>query len=243
MAEASVDAFDALIRKLNRLADLSDDDRQAIATLPVRVSRLTKGTLLVQEGSLVSDCCLLIQGYAFRSKIGPDGDRQIMSFHVAGDIVDVQHLMLSRADHDVETLTDAVILRISHSDLTALIDNYPSIRKSLWRSSLIEASIFREWIFNVGQREAVARIAHLICEFAVLREAAGLGGCGEFDLPMHQHHIGEATGLTGVHVNRMLRLLTQNGILKQVGRSMRVLDWQRLQAVGEFEPDYLHLEA
>lgn len=243
MAPPHEDAFAALIRKLDRLAALDDADHRAIAALPFRLSTARAGAHLVRERDVVSECCLLMSGYAFRYKVAANGNRQIVSFHLASDILDLQHLMLTRADHGLQTLTDARLAWIPVPALQALCRERTAIADALWRDTLIDASIFREWVLNVGQRDAKSRIAHMLCEFAVRREAAGLGSPERFELPMTQEHIADATGLTAVHVNRMLMAMNQEGIIERNKRDVRIRDWERMRRLADFDIDYLHMAA
>ena len=243
MSHDNEDAFAALVRKLDRLATLDDADKQAIAALPFRITTAAPGTHLVRDGDAITECCLLISGYAFRYKLAANGHRQIVSFHLPADILDLQHLLLPVADHGVQTIGEARIAWVPVDALKALIERRPRIREAMWRDTLIDASIFREWVLNVGQRDARSRIAHMLCEFAVRREAAGLGTPERFLLPMTQEHIADATGLTPVHVNRMLMSLANDGIIDRNKREIGIADWERMRRAADFEPSYLHMAA
>jgi len=239
----SAQTFTGLIRKLGRLGTLDEVDRQAITDLPFRTTRVPAGTQLVREGDWVTECCLLISGYAFRSKVAAFSRRQIVSFHLPGDMLDVQHVLLASADHGLQTLTGAAVAWIPVESVRALLDDRPMVREALWRDTLIDASIFREWVLNVGRRDAKSRIAHMLCEFAVRRDAAGLGTPERFDLPMSQEHIADATGLTAVHVNRMLMALSNDGVIARNRREVRITDWEQMCRIGGFDVQYLHMAA
>ena len=243
MAVNDDDPFGKLVAKLRRLAELDAEDRRAIAALPFRVSKLPSGHYLVREGDSVKNCCVLLDGYACRHKTTSAGGRQIVSFHLAGDLLDLQHLLLPRADHNVETITPATIATVPAAALLRLGQERPVIGEALWRDTLIDASIFREWVLNVGRRDAKARIAHMLCEFAVRREAAGLGGPERFELPMTQAEIADATGLTSIHVNRMLQALAEEGVIARARRLIEIADWDRLRRAADFHADYLHAAA
>lgn len=195
------------------------------------------------EGDTPGDCCILVKGYACRHKSTRDGGRQIVSFHVPGDILDLQHLKLPRADHDVETISPTVVAWVSKEDLNALIRARPAVGDALWRDALIDASIFREWVLNVGRRDARSRLAHVLCEFAARQDASGSGPPERFELPMTQEQIADATGLTTVHVNRTLRLLADQGLITRDGRRITVRDWPEMQAIADFDRAYLHSAA
>ncbi len=236
-------ALDWVVRKLGRLARLDDEDRRLLASLPVRLERVRSGRYLVREGERPDECCFLVSGYACRHKTTAAGTRQIVSFHLRGDILDIQHLLLERADHNVQAISEATIAWLPRARLLELATGRPAIGQALWRDCLIDASIFREWVLNVGRRDARSRIAHMLCEFAARCKAAGLGTGDCFDLPMTQEQIGDATGLTPVHVNRMLRALDEEGAISRVGRQMRIVDWNRMKSIADFDPAYLHAAA
>jgi CRP-like cAMP-binding protein len=235
--------LDGMILKLARLAELTAEDRQALSSLTYTTTNVPNGRYLVREGTRVSDCCLLVAGYACRHKLTVGGGRQIVSFHLPGDLLDVQHLLLEAADHNVQAITDASVAWIPRSQLRILAWRRPAIGEALWRDSLIDASVFREWVLNVGRRDARSRVTHLLCEFAARCRALGIGSDGCFDLPMTQEQIADAVGLTPVHVNRMLMALATDGAIKRKGRKVEVNDWERLRRIADFDPAYLHAAA
>jgi CRP-like cAMP-binding protein len=229
-----------LITKLDRIGDLDAVDKARLSALPLRVEAVPRGRHLVNEGEEPEQCCLLVSGFACRYKEAVTGSRQIVSFHLRGDLMDVQHLLLARADHSLQTITDATIAWIPKAELVRLAWERPAVGKALWGDSLIDASIFREWVLNVGRRDAKSRIAHMLCEFVARCEAAGLGTADGFRLPMTQEQIADATGLTTVHVNRTLRHLDGAGAIHRSGKHFRIVDWKRLTEIGDFDPAYLH---
>jgi CRP-like cAMP-binding protein len=229
-----------LTRKLQTLARLDEADREALASLNFRTEEFEAGRYLVREGDDASACCLLVEGYACRHKLADDGGRQIVSFHMAGDVVDLQHLLLARADHNVQALTRALVAWIPCIELKRVGRERPTVGQAMWRETLIEASIFREWVLNVGRRDAKARIAHMLCEFAARLAHAGLGPIERFPLPMTQTDIADATGMTPVHVNRTLRQLREEGVIAHKHRDLQILDWRGLRRAGGFDPAYLH---
>ena len=234
------DAFSGLIRKLESLIPLSEADRSAIRSLPFEIASAAPNHRLVREGDIATDCIILLKGYACRHKATSAGGRQIVSFHVPGDILDLQHLLLSRADHNVETITEATFARVPVANLLRIVQERPAINEGLWRDTLIDASIFREWVLNVGRRDARSRIAHMLCEFAVRREKAGLGSRELFELPMTQEQIADATGLASVQVNRVLHDLAQKGVVVRGEHEIGITNWRKMSQIADFDPAYLH---
>lgn len=229
-----------VIRKLERSSDLSENDRAKLLALPGRHEQAGPGQVLIRQGEPVGDCCFLLHGFAFRHKGTRCGKRQIVSFHMNGDILDLQHLKLPQADHSVETLTEADLVWVRRAEIERLMQEVPSLADALWRDTLIDASIYREWILNLGRRNARAQIAHLLCELATRRSWADIGETDRFELPMTQEHIADATGMTVVHVNRTLRALTEEGAIERDSREVHVRDWGRLETIADFDPAYLH---
>jgi CRP-like cAMP-binding protein len=241
--DADKPSVEKLVEKVRRLAPIDADDEGAIRALRLREEQIGARDYLVREGTVPTECCLLIEGYAQRSKIAADGGRQIVSFHVPGDILDLQHLFLGRADHYVQAVTDATVAWVPMSDLRSLIADRPVVGSAFWRDVLIDASIFREWVLNVGRRDAKTRIAHMLCEFIVRNAAAGGGEPGGMEIPFTQEEIADATGLTPIHVNRMLRTLTDAGLIRRNGRRLEVHNWPGLRHAAVFDEAYLHAAA
>jgi CRP-like cAMP-binding protein len=231
---------DLLLRKLNLLVPLQASDEDAIRQLPFSIEIVRQNRMLVREGTTVSRCCLLAKGYAARHKMSRQGKRQIVAFHMPGDLMDIQHSLLPRADHNLEMMTSGAVAWLPLSELKNLALSCPRVAQALATDALVDASIFREWVLNVGCRDAKTRVAHMLCEFIARREAVGVSPVEKLELPLTQEQIADATGLTPVHVNRMLRILTEEGAFTHVGREFTISDWGKLKLIADFEPAYLH---
>ena len=231
-----------LVDKLQLWTTFSDEDKVALLALPFTVRHLKPGYHVVWDGDKPQYCCLLIHGFAYRHKIVRDGKKQIFSLHMDGDLIDLQNSLLGRADHNVETLTDCDIAMIPIDAIRKIAFDRPAIGMAMWYDTLVEGSIFREWIANIGRRTARARIAHLICEFAMRLKAAHLGDSDGFTVPMSQEWISDAVSLTSIHVNRVLKSLQADGLIHRSRRWIEIRDWDGLAEVGDFNPAYLHLD-
>jgi CRP-like cAMP-binding protein len=240
---SSRNALERMARKLRTRLPLAQQDIDAILALPVTIRTHEAPGYLVREGATdMRYCSFVVSGFAIRQKLTAEGARQIVSLQLPGDFIDLQHLFLNHADHNVQALTRLETADIDRAALQALILSNPAIGKALWIDALIEASIAREWVLNVGRRDARQRIAHLICEFAVRMQAAGRDGDGRSELPMTQEQLGDAVGLTSVHVNRTLKSLAADGIVHRDRRHISFDNWDRVRAVGDFSALYLHLD-
>ena len=163
-----------MIKKLALHSPLDATEKAVLQRLPHNLTRVERNAVLVRDGGSPTKCALLLSGFAYRNKVTGDGARQILSVHLKGDLVDLQNCLLSTADHAVQALTEINVAYIPHSAILDAAAAHPGIAQALWRDSLIDASIFREWILNVGRRDARQRISHLLCELALRQEAAGL---------------------------------------------------------------------
>ena len=237
------DIFAPLVGKLSKLADIDRDDRDAIQALPFRLITASPRELIIREGQAYQECHLLLEGYVCRYKNVRDGGRQIVSFHMAGDIIDLERMLLEQADHSVLAVTQAALAAIPVEKVRGLARQSVSINNALWRDVLIDASIFREWVLNVGRRDAKARIAHMLCEFEARHAINGLDLTEQRNLPMTQEQIADATGLTTVHVNRTLLVLEQDGLVQRDRRGLIVTDWDGLRRAADFDSAYLHQAA
>ena len=230
-----------MVRKLALRAPIDAMDSQAILALPFTRRVMDPSTYLVREGDLPDQCAVIVSGFAFRQKITGGGARAIISLHIPGEILDLQHLVLDVADHNVQTLSSAMIATVPRSALRELARSHPGVAHAMTVNILVEASIFREWVVNVGRRDARARIAHLLCEFAIRLDKQGISAGQDYELPMTQEQLADAVGLTPVHVNRTLKLLEQDGLITRDKRKLAFPRWEALKAISDFSSRYLHL--
>lgn len=238
MSQSSV--FLPASEKLKRLERLSRADIGAFLALPHRLKWLDAGGYVVREDDRIDHCCVLLEGFAIRHKVTNNGGRQIVSIQIPGDFVDLQNSLLDVADHSVQTLTKAHVAMIPVAAIEALIADRPALGRAMWRDTLIDAAIFREWIVNIGRRDAASRIAHLLCELAVRLTLADMAKDHCFKMPLTQEQLADAVGLTPIHVNRTLRDLERRQLIKREKRSICILDWVVLEELGDFNDRYLH---
>ena len=233
----------ALARRWSRHVELTPRDRDALLALPITRKPFAKDAYLVRQGQQATDCCLLLRGFAFRQKSLSDGRRQILSIQIATEFVDLQNGPLRVADHSVQSLDRCEVALIPIADILDLAARHPNLRTAMWIDTLIDASIVREWLVNVGRRDARARLAHLLCELALRLEHVGAVRDGLITLPITQEQLADCTGLTAVHTNRTLQSLRRDGLIHFTNGILRVLDWTGLREAGDFDERYLHQQA
>jgi CRP-like cAMP-binding protein len=234
--------FERTVRKFEMRTPLDEADRQALYDLPFEIRHVDANRYIVREGDRPPGATLIVEGLAFRQKVTVEGARQILSVHIPGDFVDLEGSLLRIADHNVQALTRCQVAIVPREAIIRLIDNHAKIAHAMWIDTLIDASIYREWIVNVGRRSSRAGMCHLLCEFARRLEAGGLAEAAGYELPMTQEQLADALGITPVHVNRILRDLDREGLIVRNKRFVRVPSWEALRKCGGFSELYLHLD-
>ena len=182
-----------------------------------------------------------MSGFAFRQKLTGEGGRQILSINIPGEALDFQSIFLDVADHSVQMLTRGHVAFVARADIQELARSSASIGHAILINTLVEASIFREWLLNIGRRDAKTRLAHVLCELAMRLEAHGLTEDMGYHLPMTQAELADALGLTPVHLNRVIRALESEGLIERTKRDVKFPDWERMRDTADFNDRYLHL--
>ena len=210
--------------------------------MPAKVRVLDACQDIVRDGDKPSHCCLLLDGWAYRYKALNEGKRQILSFHIPGDIPDMMSLHLHTMDHSLASLTKVTKAYIPHESMLDLTTRFPGVAAVLWRETLIDAATFRAWMTSIGRLSAYERIAHLFCEMYLRLEAVGLASEHRCPWPLTQVDLADAMGLSNVHVNRTLQEMRGKGVITLRGSMLVINAWNELIRASEFDPTYLHLE-
>jgi CRP-like cAMP-binding protein len=227
------------VDRLTSRSLLTDAEKQAILNLPFRAGQVQSDRDFVKLGEKVDHCCFVVAGLVGRFDQNANGARQITAIHIPGDMPDLHSLVQPTATSALQSLSVSTILRIPHSAVRDAIKNHPPLAETLWRDCMVDAAILAQWVVNLGRRDARSLIAHLLCEMAVRLQAATEAGAFSFPFHVTQAQLADATGLTVVHVNRVLRALRESGLAEASNHTMKVLNWGGLVATGDFDSDYL----
>jgi len=230
-----------LIRKLEAFGPLPDWDKWALEQATGQTRWIDAGRDLVHKGDRPMECHLILRGFAYRHRTLEDGQRQIMSFEIPGDLCDLHGFLLGQADHAVATLTPCKVATLPREVLADWMEGWPAIARALWRGTLVDAAVSQVWLCNISRRTARGRIAHLLCEVLRRLQAVGLAEEGGGTLPIPPAEIADALGLSVVHVNRTLWRLHGEGLITLDDGQVTIADVPGLQAAGEFDPAYLFL--
>jgi CRP-like cAMP-binding protein len=232
-----------LVRKLSNFSALSQEEREAVLRATGAVSSFRSGDDIVQRGDLTGGVRLIIEGFACRYKILEDGRRQILGYLLPGDLCDLHVFLLRRMDHSIAAMTASRVAVIPESSVLAFTERYPNLTRALWWTTLLDEAIAREWVVNLGQRTAYERAAHLFCEIYYRLRAIGLLNGDSYHLPLTQTALGDTLGLSNVHVNRTLQELRGQRLISFKSGMLTIHDLPKLERVGFFSADYLHLDA
>ena len=192
-------------------------------------------------GEPVDHCCLVVDGMMGRFGQTSEGDRQITALHVPGDMADLHSIVRPVGTSAIQALSTTTVLRISHAELRKLAVRFPAVAEAFWRDCMVDAAVMSQWVVNVGRRDALTRLAHLLCEVGV-RIGDERTPLLRYAFPVTQAHLADATGLTPVHVNRTLKVLREDGLATVHAREVQIHDWKGLAKLGEFDPSYLQAD-
>jgi CRP-like cAMP-binding protein len=230
-----------LIKKFDSVSHLAPSDREALARLPLRTKSVEAGVEVIPQGSVPTECCFVVDGWLCRYALTADGGRQIVSFHIPGDLPDRDSLHLPHLDHSIGSISAARVAFIPHAEVAELVAQHPALAVALWRDAVVDGGVFRQWLTSVGRRSAKQRVAHLICELFARMAGLGLADKDHFSCPITQTQLGDALGLSSVHINRMVQELRADGLISWRSSIITVHDEAKLALAGDFDPAYLEL--
>lgn len=233
-----------LVSKLSRYIELDDSEIAALDQLARNSYPAEAHTDLIQEGTNPEHVFLLLEGWGYRYSLLRNGNRQIFGYLLPGDLCDVHVFMLDKMDHSVGLLSDAKVVRIPATEMLDLINRYPRVERALWIATLVAESTLRQWIVNLGQRDAFERTGHLFCELWQRMCAVRLvSENDQFRLPLTQTELADTLGLTSVHVNRTLQRLREGGYIALSKGQLTILNPKGLAEISGFDGHYLRVHS
>ena len=229
-----------LAKKLSTFLPLSPVELDCLAEMQSKPVTVKRGKQLTQEGQTGHRVFVLQSGWACSYKDLTSGQRQIISFPIAGDCVGLRSVLLRTADHSFTALTDAVVSPVEGSNIMKCVTEFPRLGAALlWAASRDEAMVV-EHLVNIGRRSALARTAHFFMETAERLSLVGLATEAEFDCPLTQYVLADALGLSPIHVNRVLRQLREQNLLTLRKGNVKIHDLNGLRELAGFQGGYLN---
>jgi CRP-like cAMP-binding protein len=231
----------SVMRRLNSLRQLSETAAASLdKIIRSRIVRAGAGETLIFEGERPDRIRVVLSGWLSRYKILQDGRRQIVNFVLPGEICDAYVYLLAAIDHSIDALTPAVFSEIDREQFEELIASDRTLAEALWCESLVATSIQREWAVNIGRRDALERVAHLLCEIFERLRLVGMVDGNSCAFPITQMDMADASGLSIVHLNRTLQELRAANLIVLRERTLTINDLDALKSAGLFSPNYLH---
>jgi CRP-like cAMP-binding protein len=233
--------LEPLFRRLRLRDNIDEDERAALAEVLSEARAIPAGTDLVREGDRPGRSTLVLSGLTCRYSSLASGKRQITAIHIPGDFVDLHSFLIKTMDHAVATLTPCIVSYAPHEGLERITERFPHLGRLLWLLTLIDASIHRQWLVTMGAYPALNRTAHLLCELFARLTFDSVQVADSLTLPITQADLGDTLGLSTVHTNRVIQELRSRGLIQWQGQEIRMLNWQGLSDLAQFDPLYLHL--
>ena len=230
-----------LARKLRSFDEVTDAEVRVLEQTMRGTRHFEAGQELVSAEDRPSHSTMIVEGWAARARTLESGARQITAIHVPGDFVDLHSFLLHKMDHSVVALSPCRAAIAPHERLKRITQEQSHLTRLLWLNTLVDAGIHRNWIVGMGRLSSAGHMAQLFCELYVRLKAVDLARDFEFEMPLTQPVLADALGLSLVHVSRTLRELRSEKLVDWRARNVKILDWDRLTAVAQFEPTYLSL--
>lgn len=227
-------------RRIEALQALSPEERHALGAVLAPAAVVAPSTDLMVEGDSLTYGYVVEEGWACGYRLLNDGRRQILNFVLPGDCVGASAAVIRMADHSVCTLTPCRVYPFSAPRLAELQRGYPQLGQAFAWSARRELAMLQERLVGLGRRTARERVAHLILELLHRLRLVGLADGTAFELPLTQGALGDALGLSIVHVNRTLRRLNNEGVIRYRPGVVAAIDLPALARIAEFDEDYLH---
>jgi CRP/FNR family transcriptional regulator, anaerobic regulatory protein len=222
-----------LAERLSHHIALTASEQTALDRLEDQQRHLRRGSVIVSEGQVSRELYVVQKGWLQSSVLLGNGGRQIMRIALPGDLLGLSALAFDEAPKTVTALTDVTLCPFDRERLACLFTDHPRLMALLFSLAVAERTALADRLASVGRTSARARVAALLCDIfsrmRVVDPDAEL-----IHVPLTQEEIGDGTGLTAVHVNRMIRGLVEEGIIERSGNAMRLLDSKRLADEANF---------
>lgn len=228
------------VRKLASFTPLGDEAVAALQRATLRPRQVPPRTDLIREGDRPGPVFVMLEGWAYRYKILPNGTRQVMAFLMPGDACDLHISMLSEMDHSIQTATAASVATISEGEMARIMDDHADIARAMYSAQLTDEGTLRAWIVSMGRRSSLERVAHLTCELYVRACSTDVTDGSEFVIPLSQNVLADALGMTTVHINRVMQELKLAHALNLKRGSVVIVDPGKLAQIAGFDENYLH---
>jgi len=219
-----------LTRKLEAFGPLYVSDKQLLDDV-IGTSRIVgSGIDLAREGDAPNEVHLILEG--FPADINPSqGPAAHHGLPRARGLLRSACLHSQGNDHSIGTLSPCTVVDIPRARILKLTER-PRILRALWWATLVDEATLREWLVNIGARDGLQRVAHLICELLLRLQTVGLANGNTYELPLTQAELGDTMGLSTVHMNRVIQQLRAKELITLKAQKLVILDVARLKKLS-----------
>ena len=213
-----------LAERLSHYVRLSPAEQEALDGLEDQARDFRRGSVIIRENERPREMFIVRSGWLHSSTVLGNGSRQIMRFLFHGDILGMSLLAFADSPETVTAVTDVSLCPFTRERFAGLIADHPRLGALMLGLAVAERAALADRLASIGRTSARARVGSLICELFGRMRRLGLVKGDAMTLPLTQEDIGDATGLTAVHVNRMLRQLEEEGLIARENGRVTLVD-------------------
>jgi CRP-like cAMP-binding protein len=224
------------LNRLRSLVALTDKEEQFVEALSSDFHSFPPGTQIFCKADAAVRPWIVASGWACRFRTLPDGRRQIISFFLPGETIGVLDLQHPAAQCAIAAITDLELL--SATSLVEALNHVdgamPNIIEAFRKEPIQRRAQQLDHILRLGRLTALERTTHLLLELDDRMANAGLAHNDRFPLPLTQLQLGEALGLSLVHVNRTIQQLRRDGLIELKSGLVSLLDRARMEVLCHY---------
>ena len=217
-----------------------ESDLRILSNISTPPRKLAAKAQLIQQQTR-SSFYFIVEGWAAYCKYLSDGRRQIVSLYLPGDVCNLDSIVTNQSDYGIVGITSCVVTSVPVERIRTMAENSSTVRDLLWRLMLRESAISLQWLYALGRRSTRESLAHLLCELHERLAAVGLASDCEFKMPLTQQELGDCLGVSFVHINRTFQLFKDEKLVEFKDRRMKLVGYDALREISEFDPTYLKL--
>jgi CRP-like cAMP-binding protein len=237
--ELSKSGLPPLIRKLNFMQSLTVNEIAFLMKMHEKIISIDERKIILDQGDAHTKSFIVIEGWAYRYNDLSNGNRQIINYYLPGDIISPFALVMPKTPYSVASLTSLKLSVFKPEMLVQLFSTQPKLGLLYGWILGREDSIVAEQVVRIGRRSAYIRTAHLLLEFFHRLKIIGETENKTFSLPITQHLLADTLGLSLVHMNRTLKKLSIDKLIKISSNEISLLDFDKIKQITEFESSYL----
>ena len=223
------------LRKRNLFRPLGEKELDFVSQFKVGELVVDAGSTILLEENPSPHFYTVLDGWAFRHKSLPTGDRQVLNFALPGDLIGLQMALMDEMQHSVTALTDTTLCVFERGEVWTIFEGQPALSFSMTWLAAREEQMLDGHILSLGQRSALQRAAYLMLHIYDRAERVGYAGNLAMTVPFTQQHIADALGITPVHTSRTLKKLQSRDLISWTDTTVVIRDREGLETVADYD--------